>query len=314
MTLIPFPGQFPWTDVETKGLPTQTFKQYLSQLDNIVRLIVSGGGVPRIVLAAPTDFYVDPTNGFDSNPGTLAAPFKTLNHAMTVLASIYDFGGQAVTVHLLNNGNDANGSGNMDVVAWTGGGQLILDGGGHSLTHTGRAQNADGCLFFKSGFISDFTYQNITLNSAAKGQTQSNSNLQWFTPAVVRMGPGVVFDTSQDVHIRHLVQGGFHFMQNDFTIGIGGVGSGNANALIAMASSEGGVAGSHITIHFANNVTFGTLVNVSSAAALNFSGISWNPEGRTISGQSYSVSSAAFLAGAALIPGTAGVNNGGFLG
>jgi hypothetical protein len=44
--VIPFPATVPWADVDNipKGLPSQTFKQYLSQVDAIVRALVASSG------------------------------------------------------------------------------------------------------------------------------------------------------------------------------------------------------------------------------------------------------------------------------
>jgi hypothetical protein len=54
------------------------------------------------VPAGAADYYVHPEGGDDANPGTLARPFKTLSHAVTVAASgsdvIHALAGQAARV------------------------------------------------------------------------------------------------------------------------------------------------------------------------------------------------------------------------
>src|SRR5690348_14376742 len=53
----------------------------------------------RETLAANADYYVTAT-GSDSNPGTLAQPWLTLQHAMDFIAANIDIAGFTVTINV----------------------------------------------------------------------------------------------------------------------------------------------------------------------------------------------------------------------
>jgi hypothetical protein len=64
MSLTPFPAQVPWSDTNPwKGLPSQTFKQYLSAIDAQVRKIpVTFSQLPAAVGNLGMTFVVTDSN------------------------------------------------------------------------------------------------------------------------------------------------------------------------------------------------------------------------------------------------------------
>lgn len=89
--------------------------------------VTKTGGVPlRIPLTTATTFYVA-TTGSDSNNGlTSGTPWLTPQHAYAVLTSLYDFGGQNVTVQFANGTYTYTGF--QLTNPWTGGGTLTFQG------------------------------------------------------------------------------------------------------------------------------------------------------------------------------------------
>lgn len=81
----------------------------------------------RQILTGPTNFFFNTSAGNDNNPGTSGSPWAS----PAPLASRYDFGNQAVTLNLQNNPTST-----VQIPAWTGGGSLTLELGGHSIAST----------------------------------------------------------------------------------------------------------------------------------------------------------------------------------
>lgn len=60
---------------------------------------LSGGGGGRTILTTATTYYASPT-GSDSNPGTLAKPWATIQHAVDFIGKNIDSAGQQITIQL----------------------------------------------------------------------------------------------------------------------------------------------------------------------------------------------------------------------
>lgn len=91
-------------------------------------LTAEGGGGGRSILTADTNYYVSAT-GSDSNPGTISAPWLTLQHAMSVISQTLDFAGFNVFVNI--------GAGNfvgIGIETTVGGGSLSFVGAGSGTT------------------------------------------------------------------------------------------------------------------------------------------------------------------------------------
>lgn len=121
----------------------------------------------RTLLTANMNFYVSAL-GSDSNPGTLALPWATLQHAMNILASQYDFGGQNATVNI-----GAGSFAGFGVKSTVGGGNLFWKGAGSSSTTITAGPN-DGVFNFG---------ENVTFNAVPSGTTHFFSGLTFSNPS-----------------------------------------------------------------------------------------------------------------------------------
>lgn len=149
-------------------------------------LAAAAAGVSfRILLTAPTSFFFDTVAGNDANPGTNAQPWAS----PAPLGSRYDFGGQTVTLNLKNSPNP----GNILIPVWVGGGSLILDLGGHTVTAIGGNDCIDLPLASISGPL---TVQNGTLTCGAGVCLFARA-----PGSVVNIGPNLTFGAAP---------GGFH--------------------------------------------------------------------------------------------------------
>lgn len=118
----------------------------------------SGGS--RILLAAPANFYVNNITGLDSNPGTLAAPYATLQYAWDHLRMTIDLGGQTLqincaasaTAYLLNT-----------QFGWSGAGAVNIIGAGSGITKIANLNmNSLGQFLLGANIYFDgFTLQDI---------------------------------------------------------------------------------------------------------------------------------------------------------
>jgi len=96
----------------------------------LLSILAAAGVLPgaggRTILAAPTTFYIA-TTGSDSNTGlTSGSPWLTPGHAYAVLTSLYDFGGQDVTVQAA--AGTYSFAGLQFTNPWSGGGTLTFQG------------------------------------------------------------------------------------------------------------------------------------------------------------------------------------------
>lgn len=97
----------------------------------------TGPSFIRNLFTAATTFYVNADTGSDINDGSIGAPWKTLAAAMLYLTSLFDFGGQAVTLQCV--AGHASFTAGITISPWVGGGSFTFDLGGGSITTT----NAD---------------------------------------------------------------------------------------------------------------------------------------------------------------------------
>ena len=131
----------------------------------LANFIASIQATTRRRFTANTNFYVNPSTGNDTNLGlTTAAPFRTIQGAITAISSLWDFAGFAATINLADGtytatsgqsiavfgpgtppmtlvGNIAN-PGNVVISALNGAALLVADatltiGGGYTLQATG---------------------------------------------------------------------------------------------------------------------------------------------------------------------------------
>src|SRR5437016_3594788 len=98
------------------------------------QFVGAGSGGPRVPLTTATNVYYKPSTGSDSNPGTVGSPWAS----PAPLWNQYDFGGQNVTLNLLE-----TTATQFIPKAWTGGGALNLDLGGFAINAV--SQNCIPC-------------------------------------------------------------------------------------------------------------------------------------------------------------------------
>ena len=84
--------------------------------------------ITRRILSADVSYYVA-TTGSDSNPGTLASPWLTLEHAANVISQDLDFAGFTVTVNI-----GAGTFAGCELLGTVGGGVLQFNGAGSGST------------------------------------------------------------------------------------------------------------------------------------------------------------------------------------
>ncbi len=104
-------------------------------------VIVGGGGGGRTVLTVDKNYYVAAT-GNNSNPGTIGAPWATLQHAMDFVAGNVDFTGFNIIVNI-----GAGSFVGFGVKSTVGGGNLLFLGAGSASTTITRGPN-DGVFNF----------------------------------------------------------------------------------------------------------------------------------------------------------------------
>ena len=122
----------------------------------------------RQILTADTTFYVS-TTGNDSNPGTSAAPWATLQHAVHILASEYDTAGFTVTISV-----GAGSFAGFGVETIVGGGIIQISGAGSLATTITNGPN-DGLFNFGECFtVNQVTGATYCLDAVTLNNTVSN--------------------------------------------------------------------------------------------------------------------------------------------
>jgi hypothetical protein len=137
----------------------------------------------RDVLTADTPFYVSAT-GLDTNSGTLASPWLTLQHAVAAIAAGYDLGGKLITLNV-----GAGTFAGFGTHTFVGGGIFLLKGAGVGLTFITDGPN-DG-LFNGGECISTFVSQGVDTTIYVVSVTMSsasNSIFGLFQPGVLQFG------------------------------------------------------------------------------------------------------------------------------
>jgi hypothetical protein len=116
----------------------------------------------RTLLAAPATFWFDPASGNDANAGTNTSPWAT----PAPLFSRYDFGGQQVTLTLKNNTTSP-----VALAPWSGGGSLVLELNGKSVTTVNSSAVVisgllPGTLTIQNGTLAGTGTSNISASGA----------------------------------------------------------------------------------------------------------------------------------------------------
>lgn len=135
----------------------------------------------RQILTTTTNYYINASSGSDTNAGTLASPWQTIQHAFNYITTQLDFNGKTVVVQC----QDGTYSGFTAVPTWLGGGSLILQGNATAIVNTVINSGTTHAIAFASGPVSGIlTVQNFLLETNSTGagygvlhNTNGNINL-----------------------------------------------------------------------------------------------------------------------------------------
>jgi hypothetical protein len=280
--------QDPFTNNLTTNNPSYPYASLLAAW------LAAAGLSSRKYLTAPTTLYVA-TNGSDvTGDGSLAKPFQTPQHLMNVFAAAYDAGGQTVTLQAV--AGHANFTSNLVVTPWVGGGTLIFDGGGGSITYTGVNPN-DGCIVvggIAGGIISGtFVYQNVTTNMTQGAATSTCFHVGALGGVLVQMGPGYHIGASSGVYWQLFSwSGAWHQLLNSFDVASG------ALALLGAFRAELNTMGTPVAVKWLGNVTYSqAIVWAQDPSKIFIASATFNPNGHTIAGSRYLATLAGVIEG-----------------
>lgn len=157
--------------------------------------LLPGDNPVRITLTAATTFFVS-NAGSDTNNGlTAATPWLTIQHAVNVLTTTYDFGGQSVTIQL------ADGTYSENVILaypWVGGNMLIIVG--NVGTPANVVINPANGTAFSLGTPGGFSPVSLTL-SGMKISAAGGSCIVGADRCSMIIGAGVIFGACSGSHI-----------------------------------------------------------------------------------------------------------------
>lgn len=110
------------------------------------------GGGGRTILTTATDYYISADTGNDANNGSIGSPWATLQHAITFLQDLIDFGNQRVTLHVADSASTYAGA---QWGSFVGSGILVILGNNTTLGNVkvGNSVGPFGTLgaFFSGG-------------------------------------------------------------------------------------------------------------------------------------------------------------------
>ena len=116
----------------------------------------------RVRLAGNTTLYVNISSGNDGNPGTISAPFQTIQGAINYVLANVDLGGFTLTLNIsagTYGGGVANG-------AWVGGGSRnVIISGDSSVPSLTNIVTSSGSCINAQGSGAGMTLKNLTMSS-----------------------------------------------------------------------------------------------------------------------------------------------------
>jgi hypothetical protein len=242
----------------------------------------------RQVVSANTTFYVDPVAGVDTNPGTVAFPWKTFTGAMANILAM-DLRSYPVNLQLAD-GNYTETAGNIGPLG------LLLSGNNSAniLTIKGNASNISAvnvtlgsfgiyCATWGMVRLQDFTvtstFYGITASAAGMALTLSNMRLAGNNLAVgMRVQAGSVVTISNNLTFAST--------------------SANTQALLFGTSASRTIISNNTNIVFETaNVNFSvSTFNLSGGAALTVgSNVNFTGNNGTVTGKQFNLTQGAFM-------------------
>ncbi|MES1154983.1 MAG: DUF2793 domain-containing protein, partial [Pseudorhodoplanes sp.] len=234
------------------------------------RISFPSGGV-REVLAANRTYYVR-SDGSDSNNGlsnTSGGAFATIQHAYDVIVSTLDLGGKTVTIQC---NNATFTAGLLISQPWTGGGAIILDLGGGTLSTTSAS-----CVRNNAPLPGLFTVQNGTLTTTTSGHGIFNNGV-----GAIQVGNSVTFGAVAQTHMQATGTGVSINVLNNTTI------SGGAQAHYS-AQNFGLITDANHTITISASISI-TNFAATSGGSLQAFGNTYSLGGNTVTGARFSSS------------------------
>jgi hypothetical protein len=253
----------------------------------------------RQKLTGPTTIYIKASGGSDSNDCMSAATAcATFAHVMAVITGQLDFGGQNVTLACV--ASCAFTGQNLIVLPWVGGGNLIFDGGGGSITYTGASPTDCAILIGGNPNIPNggalpgvFRFQNVTLAFTQGLATSLSGSACVVSASIAQLGPGVTFAGGAGiyVHIFAWTNGWFQVV-NSFSV------SNGALWLFQTAHGEINTTGTPITVSFTADMNFGAAIVASTESSkIYISTVTWQPNGHNITGLRYNATLSSTIEG-----------------
>lgn len=254
---------------------------------------VASSGI-RSKLAANATFYVSSSGTDTATCAIISSPCATWNRLYINVASLYDFNGFTVT--LTSSTVSTYTAGLFMNTAWVGGGAIIIDGGGSSITETvtkGIINNA-----IQPGQIS---IQNFALVSST-----AFSCIQNAAPGLMTVLASMTIGTCNEADFESDDAGANLFIQNNYNV-TGASGAGNAAHL--RASYGGQITDNGQATYLTNRTyTVGT-ANAFAGGNIQGVGFTFSLGGNTVTGPRFAAQQGGNIftnnGGANVFPGSA---------
>jgi hypothetical protein len=257
-----------------------------SAINQLAEVIDRGGGGSggRTLLTANTTYYVA-TTGSDTNSGTsVGSPFLTIQHAYDVIARTIDTGGFTTTIQCAS----GTYAGVSIASGWTGGGRIILDLGGGTIS-------AANCVLITATLPNTFSVQNGTMVGPGNCLNHAGTG-------ILIVGTGVTFGAVGSSGIHMVSQGIGSKIQcfNAYAI------TGGANVHYAGILAGNVIQGGNTTVTISGTITINTFAFATLLGSVVIAGMTYS--GSTPTGQRFQVDYNSIIStnggGANYFPGT----------
>ena len=229
--------------------------------------LVSAGWI-REALSANRTYYVDTTNGNDSNSGLAAGSgnaFKTIQKAYDVIASKLDLAGYTVTIQIAD-GTYAPTSGTNALLIskpWTGGGSIVVQGNSSTPANVVLSTTSANVVLVTAPLPGILTLKDFKLQTATSG-----GGILLQAAGAIQFG-NLNFGTCVSAHYGTGAAGAFIKAISNYSI-TGGAG------LHALATNPSSIIASGVTITLTGTPAFTTFAQASSCSVMDWSGTSFS--------------------------------------
>ena len=231
----------------------------------------------RETLTADRTYYVDTTNGNDSNSGLAAGSgnaFKTIQKAYDVIAGKLDLAGYTVTIQIAD-GTYAPSSGiNALLVSkpWTGGGSIVVQGNSSTPANVVLSTTSADVIRVTAPLPGILTLKDFKLQTATSG-----GGILLQAAGTIQFG-NLNFGACTGDHYTTGAAGAFIKAISNYSI------TGGANRH-ALATNPSSIVASAITISLTGTPTFVAFAQASGCSVMDWSGTTFSG---SANGQRYS--------------------------